>query len=35
VAIPVVADIHHVSADRASTIEDIEFPESKIRIPRP
>jgi hypothetical protein len=35
VAIPVVTDIHPVSADPTITVEDIKFPKSKVRILRP
>ncbi len=30
--VPVVADIHQPSTDRTMAVEDIEFPQSKIRI---
>jgi len=30
--VPVVTDIHHMPAERAITVEDIQFPESEIRI---
>jgi hypothetical protein len=32
VTVPVVTDIHDAPTDRAITVEDIEFPESEIRI---
>ncbi len=31
-AVPMVTHIHHASAERALTVEDIKFPESEIRI---
>ena len=35
VATPVIAHTHHVSADRALAVEDIELPRSRFRIIRP
>jgi len=35
VTIPVIADIHSMSADRAVAINDIEFPQREIRIDGP
>ena len=34
-AIPMIADVHHPSTDRTIAIEDVEFPQSEIRIRRP
>jgi hypothetical protein len=30
--VPVVTDIHHTPAERAITVEDLQFPESEVRI---
>ena len=34
-AIPMIADVHHPSTDRTVPVEDVEFPESEIRVRRP
>src|SRR3954451_3262860 len=34
-AIPMIADVHHPSAERAVPVEDFEFPEGEIRLFRP
>ena len=35
VTVAMIADVHHPPADRTITIEDVEFPQSEIGIPRP
>jgi hypothetical protein len=35
VTIPVIADVHHVSTDRAIAIKNVEFPHREIGIHRP
>src|SRR3954463_8762695 len=34
-AIPVIADVHHPSTDRAVPVEDVEFPQGEVRVRRP
>ena len=34
-AIPMIADVHHPSADRTVAVKDVEFPQGEIRVGRP